>query len=44
MPTTTIPVSRRTRELVKDQKRRGESYDDLLKKMVAQYNPEEVTH
>ncbi|WP_254273288.1 hypothetical protein [Haloarcula marina] len=41
---TTIPVSKRTHELVRKQKRAGESYDDLLKKMVHQYEPEEVSH
>jgi hypothetical protein len=43
MTKSSIPVSDRTRELVKEQKRHGESYDDLLKKMVLQYNPEEVS-
>lgn len=43
MTTTTetrIPCSQRTRELVKEQKRGGESYDELLRKMAAQYEPE----
>lgn len=34
-----IPVSRSTRELVKAQKRGGETYDDLLRQMVEQYDP-----
>lgn len=37
-----IPCSRETRELVKSQKRAGERYEDLLRKMVAQYDPEEA--
>jgi predicted CopG family antitoxin len=41
---TTIAVSKRTHELVRKQKRGGESFDDLLKKMVHQYEPEEVSH
>lgn len=36
---TRIPCSRATRDLIKDQKRGGESYDSLLRKMVAQYKP-----
>ena len=36
------PVSRETRELVREQKRGGETYDDVLRKMVAQYDPEDV--
>lgn len=35
-----IPVSRETRKLVKQQKRGGENYDSLLRKMVEQYDPE----
>ena len=35
-----IPCSRETRELVKQQKRGGENYDSLLRKMVKQYDPE----
>lgn len=35
-----IPCSTETRELVKAQKRGGESYDALLQKMVDQYDPE----
>lgn len=34
-----IPVSKTTRDLVKAQKRGGESYDELLQKMVDQYTP-----
>jgi hypothetical protein len=37
---TRIPVSVRTRELVKAQKRGGETYDRLLRRMVNQYDPE----
>lgn len=37
---TRIPCSNRTRQLVKAQKRGGESYDELLQKMVEQYEPE----
>lgn len=36
-----IPVTRSTLELVKAQKRGGETYDTLLQKMVKQYDPEE---
>ncbi len=36
---TAIPCSRDVRDLVKEKKRGGESYDCLLKKMVSQYNP-----
>jgi hypothetical protein len=36
---TRIPCSRATRERVKSLKRGGESYDDLLQKMVEQYDP-----
>jgi hypothetical protein len=39
---TRIPVSNATRELVKAQKRGGETYDDLLRNMVAQYDPDEA--
>ncbi len=41
MTTSRIPVSRSTRDLVKAQKRGGETYDDLLQRMVEQYDPEE---
>ena len=37
-----IPVSRETRRLVKQQKRGGENYYTLLRKMVTQYDPEEA--
>lgn len=37
-----IPCSRETRRLVKRQKRGGERYDDLLRKMVDQYDPNEA--
>lgn len=36
---TRIPCSQRTRRLVKAQKRGGESYDELLRKMAKQYEP-----
>ena len=35
-----IAVSTATRNLVRSQKRAGETYDALLQKMVAQYEPE----
>lgn len=38
---TRIPCSRSTRRLVKAQKRGGESYDEVLKRMVEQYDPSE---
>lgn len=38
---TRIPCSQRTRQLVKAQKRGGESYDELLEKMAKQYDPDE---
>lgn len=37
-----IPCSRETRELVAAQKRGGENYDSVLRKMAKQYNPEEA--
>lgn len=37
---TRIPCSRTTRNLVKKYKRGGEPYDTLLRKMVAQYEPD----
>lgn len=39
---TRIPISHATRELVRAQKRGGETYDDLLRNMVAQYDPDET--
>ena len=36
---TRIPVSKETRQLVKSQKRAGERYEDLLRRMVDQYDP-----
>lgn len=39
----TITVSPDTRDLVRSQKRGGETYDSLLRKMVAQYDPVEGT-
>jgi len=35
-----IPCSREARKLVKSQKRAGETYDSVLRKMVEQYDPE----
>jgi cytochrome c-type biogenesis protein CcmH/NrfF len=35
-----IAVSSETRRLVRDQKRGGETYDEVLRKMVSQYDPE----
>jgi len=35
-----IPCTEETRERLKDLKRGGEVYDDLLNKMVEQYNPD----
>lgn len=37
-----IPCSKRTRKLVAAQKRGGENYDSVLRKMVEQYEPEEA--
>jgi hypothetical protein len=37
-----IPCSRETRELVQAQKRGGENYDSVLRKMVNQYDPEKA--
>jgi hypothetical protein len=37
---TSIPVSKDTRKKVKACKRSGEHYDDLLQKMVDQYDPD----
>jgi len=34
-----IACSRQTRQLVKAEKRGGESYDELLQKMTRQYDP-----
>lgn len=34
-----IAVSTRTRDLVRSQKRAGETYDQLLRKMADQYEP-----
>jgi len=36
---TAIPCSRDVRDLVKAEKRGGESYNCLLEKMVSQYDP-----
>jgi len=37
-----IPCSRETRELVRSQKRGGENYDSVLRKMARQYDPEKA--
>ena len=39
---TKMPCSHQTRELVNAQKRGGETYDELLPKMVDQYDPEQA--
>jgi len=39
---TRLPCSRKTRGLVKSQKRAGENYDSVLRKMVEQYDPEQA--
>ena len=35
-----IAVSSETRKMVRDQKRGGETYDQVLRKMLSQYDPE----
>jgi len=37
---TRIPCSKETRDLVRSQKRGGENYDAVLRKMAEQYDPE----
>lgn len=37
-----IPVSKKTRDCVKARKRGGETYDELLRQMVKQYDPSEA--
>lgn len=37
-----IPCSEETRALVREQKRAGETYDSLLRKMVQQYRPDKA--
>lgn len=37
-----IAVSTTTRDLIRSQKRAGETYDRLLQKMADQYDPDEV--
>ncbi|WP_331235137.1 hypothetical protein [Natronorarus salvus] len=39
---TRLPCSLETRDLVAAQKRGGENYDSLLRKMVKQYDPEKA--
>ena len=36
-----IAISTETRDLVRAQKRGGETYDELLKRMASQYDPED---
>ena len=36
-----IPCAVETRKRIKARKRGGETYDDVLRKMLAQYNPDE---
>jgi predicted CopG family antitoxin len=38
MAYTTIPVQDDTRDAIQDLKRGGESYDELLTRMLEQYN------
>lgn len=38
--TSRIPVTEQTRKLVKAQKVGGQTYDELLRQMVEQYDPE----
>lgn len=37
-----IPVSQKTRQLVKAQKRGGETYNELLRQMTKQYDPDQA--
>ena len=37
-----IAISTMTRDLIRSQKRAGETYDQLLQKMADQYNPDEA--
>lgn len=37
---SSVPVSGETRRLVKSQKRAGQTYDELLRRMAEQYEPE----
>lgn len=39
---TRMPVSKEVRDLVRAQKRGGQSYDELLRHMVKQYSPDEA--
>ena len=40
---TTIPCQPETRRVVQGHKRGGETYDELLRKMASQYDPQEAT-
>lgn len=43
MPTnSSIPCSKRIRDMVKAKKRGGQTYDELLELMVKQYEPEAI--
>jgi hypothetical protein len=37
---STITCSARTRKIIESKKRGGETYDELLRKMVMQYDPD----
>lgn len=39
----TIAIYPETRELLREQKRGGDTYDDVLRKMAEQYDPEAAT-
>lgn len=39
---TSIKVSKDVRDRLKAQKRAGESYEQLIDKMIQQYNPQEA--
>lgn len=39
MANTSIPVTKRTRDLVKRKKRGGETYDELVHAVFEDYNP-----
>jgi hypothetical protein len=39
---TRVPCSQETKELIIAQKRGGETYDALFRKMIEQYDPDEA--
>lgn len=41
MSKASIPVSKTTRNLVKRKKRGGETYDELIRAVFREYNPDE---